>query len=368
VNTQQLLPTNTMLGCCGFTVGGILLLLFALWRYKSSKPSSPSSSIAIPVVQPSLPFLGNALQYKKSPHQFLIDSSRRYGGIFMINLAGMKTFILTSDSLLKQFDSISNSSQILSNHQAINDFGFGYTLGEFNVFHGTEIHKFVIKNYLTSSSNLQKIIPFFTQTIRKRFFTEVLSLTASPISSAPSGVTPEMKKEEIVIPNFLHFIRRVILGSIIETFLSSHFMSYYSLLISESEGRPKATCDVIDDFMAFQDEIETATATAAVLPQWLAVFVCLQRCQANRMILVKRFQIVIQAITADVATGKLSEEEAEGIWLKGMKSMQREGKGEEQGSYGTQEMAQLFIGLLFAAHKNPGLCPLPPLQACSSSL
>jgi hypothetical protein len=278
----------------------------------------------------------------------------------MINLAGMKTYILTSDSLLKQFDSISNSSQILSNHEAINDFGFGYTLGEFNVFHGTDIHKFVIKTYLTSSSNLQKILPSFSEAIRQRFFSEILSLSSITISHASSAA--QKRTEDLTVPNFLHFIRRVILGSIIETFISPHFMSYYSRLLSSSSS----TCDVIDDFMAFQDEIETATATAAVLPRWLAALVCLQRCQANRMALVKRFQIVIQAITADISSGKLSMEKGEGIWLRGLRSLRREGT--EQVSYGTQEMAELFIGLLFAAHKNPGYHSLPPSlpQSCHS--
>lgn len=274
----------------------------------------------------------------------------------MINLAGMKTYILTSDLLLKQFDAISHSNQILSNSEAINDFGFQYTLGKFNIFDGTKIHKLIIKNSLTNL--LPQLTSSWIPIIQQRFFLEMNSITTTTTSLSHSQLSSDSflsNQIEIIIPNFLHLIRRVMLGSIINSFISPQFMSYYSILISASEGRPQATCDVIDDFMEFQDEIETATATAAVLPQWLAVLVCLQRCQANRMILVKRFQLVIQAIVTDVARGRLSQEQGEGIWLTGMKSMKREGKGTEEGSYGTEEMAELFIGLLFAAHKNPGL-------------
>jgi hypothetical protein len=331
----------------------LFLILYLIWRYIFSSFPLQATEASIPLVQPCYPLLGNALDYKSHPDQFLLKQHQRYGGIFEINLAGMKTIILTSDSILKQFDSMSEKA--LSSQVAVADIGFEFTLGNFNIYFGTAIHKLILKNYFSSSQQITLITKSLQRSIRRILDKE--STFLSPTPTATDGIQKSDSVKRRVIPDFFHFIRRIILLTIIEEFLSPQLVEYYQHIVTNTRTRTDTSrsssstqVDFVTDFMELQDEIERATATAAVLPRWLALPLCLWRCEKNRKVLVERLERVIQTIGADVASGKLSSE-AEGIWLKGMKEMKREGSDDY---YCNREIAELFIGLLFAAHKNPG--------------
>jgi hypothetical protein len=82
-----------------------------------------------PQAQPCLPFLGNALHYKDHPDEFLSKQAALLGEVFTVNLAGLKTTILSSKATMKQF--ALTSERILSSRAAVADFGFRYTLGGF---------------------------------------------------------------------------------------------------------------------------------------------------------------------------------------------------------------------------------------------
>jgi hypothetical protein len=256
----------------------------------------------------------------------------------------MKTVILTSDSILKQFDSMPEKA--LSSQVAVADIGFEFTLGNFNIYSGTAIHKLILKNYFSSPHQIVTITKSLQRSIRQILGRE--SSLLKVVGEKPREGTGGTGVAVRVIPDFLHFIRRIILVTIIEEFLSPHLIEYYRQ--SGGSNNNNNSLDLVKDFMELQDEIERATATAAVLPRWLALPLCLWKCERNRKLLVQRLETVIQTIGADVASGRLSSE-AEGIWLKGMKEMKRDGSDE---CYGNREIAELFIGLLFAAHKNPG--------------
>lgn len=53
---------------------------------------APEDDRLPPHAQPNLPFLGNALHYKRHPATYLVQQGQKLGGVFRLNLAGDISF------------------------------------------------------------------------------------------------------------------------------------------------------------------------------------------------------------------------------------------------------------------------------------
>ena len=59
-----------------------------------------------PVVAYTIPFLGSAIEFGKSPVSFLIEAQKRYGNVFSIKMVGKTfTYLIGSDTSALFFDS-----------------------------------------------------------------------------------------------------------------------------------------------------------------------------------------------------------------------------------------------------------------------
>jgi hypothetical protein len=210
-----------------------------------------------PVASSHIPVFGNALAYKKDPSKYLQEQAVNLGPVFTIDLAGMKTTLLCSKEVLRQFSYAPES--VLSSREAVADFGFRYTLGDLNVFHGTEIHKLVIKNHYSSSAQLATACDRLCKYIREATEREINLLKGTSI------------------PDFFAFVRRIILASMVSELLGPEFVKEYN---ESTKG-----ADFIQEFMIFQDYVEDSTAKAAVLPTWISLPLCLWPCQKRRGVL-----------------------------------------------------------------------------------
>jgi hypothetical protein len=175
-------------------------------------------------------------------------------------MAGLRTSIMASREAMRQFSFAPES--VLSAREAVADFGFRYTLGDFNVFTGTDIHKRVVKDEYFTKVQLDamalRMMEYFRSSIRGLIGTE------------KSGR----------ITDFLDFSRRVMLRSMFFEMLGPNVLDSYA----------SAETGFMDEFMDFQDTVEDATAKAAVLPTWLALPVCLWACANKRKRVVGRIQ------------------------------------------------------------------------------
>ena len=183
---------------------------------------------------------------------------------------------------------ISTMNSVLSATAAIADLGFNHTLGEFNVMNGASVHKTVIKNNYFTPSQLNSTAGHF-----RRYIDTAVSDQLSRL------------KDQSCIPDFISFIRKVVLSTIIDDMLGSKLLKQYhtnngrtvtnvspAVVATESDGRG----DFIEDFIALQDGIEDATATATVLPDWLALPTCLWAAASRREKLTRRLVGCLQAL------------------------------------------------------------------------
>ena len=206
-------------------IGVILLILFTLvlgWiLIKALTPSKESSKLP-PMVQPSIPLLGNALEYKKSPPGFLIEAARKYGSVFRINLAGMETTVVTSRNTMKQFAQAPES--VLSAREAVSDFGFLNALGEANTTRGTDFHRYVIKNRYFKASAVAAKSSETLSLLAEAIDAEIALVLAAPASCrAESGAGAKG-----VIPDFMYFSRRVFLTLNIVDFMGRDLLDQYN--------------------------------------------------------------------------------------------------------------------------------------------
>eukprot|EP00602_Paraphysomonas_sp_CaronLab_P009322 CAMPEP_0185037352 /NCGR_PEP_ID=MMETSP1103-20130426/31618_1 /TAXON_ID=36769 /ORGANISM="Paraphysomonas bandaiensis, Strain Caron Lab Isolate" /LENGTH=373 /DNA_ID=CAMNT_0027575283 /DNA_START=406 /DNA_END=1527 /DNA_ORIENTATION=+ len=141
--------------------------------------------------------------------------------------------------------------------------------------------------------------------------------------------------EHARVDDFMLFIRCCILTVMTQAFISTSLVDLYYELNGSNFAR---------EFMEFQDEVENATASAAVLPLWLAKPVCLWKVASHRKVLVTKLASSIQKLWTAVDTGVMGKNE-EGIWLRAMRS----------DGHSAEEAAELCVGLLFAAHKNAAI-------------
>lgn len=299
------------------------IFLTIIWWFRSQQRRGRQIGRSPPLASSHIPIFGNALAYKKDPSKYLQEQALILGPVFTIDLAGLKTTLLCSREVLRQFSYAPEN--VLSSREAVADFGFRYTLGDLNVFQGTDIHKLVIKNYYSSVAQLSSACDRLHQYISEATQKEVEQLEGGRI------------------PDFFAFVRRVILASMISELLGPKFSEEYNALVKGA--------DLIDEFMTFQDFVEDSTAKAAVLPTWLSLPVCLWSCQRKRGVLVRSLEACLKRMWS------LDHDQrgTEGIWIAEMRKMVESSDKNDKLRLQVGDVAELIVGLLFAAHKNPAI-------------
>jgi cytochrome P450 len=284
-------------------VAVVLVFLFVLWKRRGTVLNAPLASGWIPL-------LGNALAYKADPVAYLRAQHAQHGGIFVMDLAGFSTVLVAGFSSLKQFAAAPES--VLSAREAVADFGFRETLGDMNVFVGTDVHKMALKNAiypaLRTKSAQEKIWMIIQRSVQREC-----------TDQSHIDVFPVMRRIYI----------RVMLDYLVGEPVLQHFSDHGT--------------DFIAEFSRFQDSVEEATAKAVAMPDWLAKYLVLGPVKRQRAKLsAKLTHALKQCAAATDAVGQ------QGVWLAEV----------TQGgtkSFSCSDQAELIIGLLFAAHKNPAI-------------
>lgn len=231
--------------------------------------------------------------------------------------------LLCCDELVCSFFQLAFTPEsVLSSHAAVADFGFRYTLGDRNVFAGTDVHKQIIKQNYSSKRDLEH-----TSQLYWKYMT----------SAMDREINCERGKEVVVI-DFMVTVRRIILRTITYEMVGSGVVEMYN---SQNDA------DFISDFMVFQDLVEECTAKAAVCPAWLAKVWFLKDCENKRLSLVAKLMTAIQqAAQSGREGGHL------GRWLSSVRAMSHENGAKV---HSLEDIADFAVGLLFAAHKNPAI-------------
>jgi sterol 14-demethylase len=271
--------------------------------------SSRDDDRDIPRAPGAIPVIGHALLYKHDPPGFLNKACEQVGPIFRINLAGKHMILIGRDcAALRQV--ATSTESICSARDAVAAIGFEETLGYRNVHVGTDIHKQILKGVLFEPTKYKAEIPKLYQAVERAFGTE-LSLFQDD-------------GDVINVPDFLQLVRRVIMRATVERLLGLTFLEH---------GGPQ----FVTDFSEFQDALEDATAKAAVLPRWIALPACLWPVKKRRLMLQTKIVAILKRVFQD-------KESVLGLWLETVKEDQS-----------VEEIAELIVGLLFAAHKNPAI-------------
>jgi cytochrome P450 len=288
----------------------LFVIQFTIRIFASSRKKDESN---IPWAPGAIPILGHALKYRKNPPAFLLSSAKQVGDLFRINMSG-KHMIVACGPRTQRIVASSPES-IMSAREAIADIGFEETLGYLNVYQGTDLHKGIVKGLWHSNGDTQ--VTGFIQAVRN-------SLTMESASSS----TPKSGNKKV---EFLSFVRRVILRASIERFIGSSFLDGWD------------DFSFIEVFMKFQDDLEDVTAKAAVMPQIIASPLLLSPLKRRRLNLQKVISKRLQTICS-IGDDTTASKQHRGFWLAEIKD-----------SYHPDEIAELIIGLLFAAHKNPAI-------------
>ena len=171
---------------------------------------------------------------------------------------------------------------------------------------GTDWHKRILKDYITGENFEKVFLPGIFQTLT-------------------NAVEQELKfSKNNQFPDLFHLVRRIVLRATWDDFVSP-------LLLKNDP-------DLLEELMIFQDKVEDATAKAAVFPRILALPVCLWPTQKARGVLRKRLSRTLSSIWDKT-------DESMGPWLKTYVKEKTP----------PAEAAELLIGLVFAAHKNPAI-------------
>ena len=126
-------------------------------------------------------------------------------------------------------------------------------------------------------------------------------------------------------------MRRVMMRVIIDRMIGPTFLQCDGAL------------EVLSNFMTFQDQLEDATAKAVILPRWLSLPLFLWPVQRRRQVLQTQIRKILSTMVRDIDTNDASPL---GWWLQQHIDSKR---------YSLEEIAELVVGLWFAAHKNPSI-------------
>jgi hypothetical protein len=136
-------------------LAGVLAALGA-WTLLGKKKKALHN---IPIVEPRIPVLGNALAYAKDPPRFLRETSQRLGPVFELDLAGLLCVAVCSTEAARQVEYASES--VLSSRAPIEAFGFLEGLGTLSTHSGAAAHKFVLKNFFYPLMEQQSTVSAF---------------------------------------------------------------------------------------------------------------------------------------------------------------------------------------------------------------
>ena len=309
-----------------FVTSTILLLCAIVAYYFLAAPSEKSARINvdesigldIPLAPGGIPLLGHALEYRKDPPGFLLQTRNKCGPIFQLNLAGKKMILVCGPEEQRQLANLPES--IMSLRKAVGSIGFEQTLGYKNVHTGTQIHKGIVKAIWNSSSSTES------------------SPADALLQTWQSSIGDALEKEMVVCDcdntkvDFLHFIRRVILRATIEVFVGEAFL------------RDWTSYDFLTEFMDFQDQLEDVTAKVVVVPRPLALVGMLWPLQRRR----EKMQLVMQQRLESILQANEPHQKDDGtigFWLREVLAQ----------DISTADIAEYIVGLLFAGHKNPAI-------------
>lgn len=218
------------------------------------------------------------------------------------------------------------SERVLSSNAAVADFGFRYTLGDRNVFSGTDVHKRIIKQKYSKKNDMECSAQLYW-----KFLTEAMS-------SEINGVVGE----EVFVPDFMVTCRRIILQTMTYEMIGKRVVEMY--------GAVNNNANFVSDFMVFQDLVEDCTAKAAVCPTWLATFLFLNDCQNKRLELVSKIE---NAISRALDSSEGDEDDSMGRWLLSVHALTKDDNISKL--YTLNDIADFTVGLMFAAHKNASI-------------
>eukprot|EP00592_Proboscia_alata_P002184 CAMPEP_0194384220 /NCGR_PEP_ID=MMETSP0174-20130528/72643_1 /TAXON_ID=216777 /ORGANISM="Proboscia alata, Strain PI-D3" /LENGTH=527 /DNA_ID=CAMNT_0039171199 /DNA_START=9 /DNA_END=1592 /DNA_ORIENTATION=+ len=289
----------------------IVLFVFTALIFVFGRRKNSTLQDQIPTAGGALPLLGHALLYKKDPALFLTSLYQELGPIFRINLAGRRMIVVCGNrSLLHQVANV--PERILSAKDAVASIGFEQTLGMENVHRGTEFHKRVLKASFYES--LDSEIPCLLESLKQAFRAEL----NFDKSSEPS----------IIVSDFLQMIRRCVFRAMIDRLLGCEM-----LRLVDEDG-------FVEKFMMFQDKLEDATVQAAVLPKIIAIPLVLMPVSRDRL----KLQRILSGMVEKCWLVEPSNVR-NGPWINAFRRV----------NMTSSKAAELIVGLLFAAHKNPAI-------------
>ena len=253
----------------------------------------------IPSATGGIPLFGHALAYKDDPATFL---SSQPHGVFRINLMGRDMIIICDERAMKQVATMSEGT--MSARKAVADIGFEYTLGHANVYKGTDWHKRILKDYIYNKDSTNVYATIWKHLVRAFHQEE----------------TTAFHHDDLFV-----LMRRCMLRAMMTYMIAPNILSGENVKF-------------LDDFMQYQDCVEDATAKAAVLPRFVSVPLVLRPVQQQRLELTAQLAKMIEQLYSN-------SDERVGPWLTAF----------QKDDIGAQEAAELTIGLMFAAHKNPAI-------------
>ena len=213
--------------------------------------------------------------------------------------------------------------RVLSSNAAVSDFGFRYTLGDRNVFKGTDVHKRAIKQQYSKPGHLEETAQLYWKFLKDALEKEV-----------PCDV-----HQAVLVEDFFVTARRIILRTITYEMIGKNVVDKYDTINNT---------DFISDFMIFQDLVEDCTAKAAVCPTWLASVLFLKDCERRRLLIVSRLSDAMNRIFDG------GDEASVGKWLQSLYNMKKSDDTDTR-LYQCDDIGDFAVGLLFAGHKNPAI-------------
>ena len=253
----------------------------------------------IPWATGAVPVVGHALAYQRGPADFVAAQCRAVGPVFRVNLAG-KRMVVVGDSRDVVRQVTRAPERALSSKDAVAAVGFAETLGRRNVFEGTDFHKRTLKGAYGDGRLLAGEFPALHAALEAAFAVE-----------APGGAVADL----------FDVVRRCVLRATLDRFVGGGLVA---------RGGPR----LIDELMGFQDAVESATAAAAVLPRWLSL-------PAVLWPVARRRRALQRTLAASLAPALAAADG--GPWLRSFQGM------------APFDAAELLLGLVFAAHKNPAI-------------
>mmetsp|Transcript_17016 Transcript_17016/g.34787 ORF Transcript_17016/g.34787 Transcript_17016/m.34787 type:complete len:439 (-) Transcript_17016:133-1449(-) len=252
------------------------------------------------------------------------------------------TVVSAQQEMLK----IANASEsVLSAQEATADFGFAETLGHFNVYFGTDLHRFVLRGRTFASS---------WDSDSRRASAEASDPLRRAVSDAVGAALPCPPEQCGRVADAMTTFRRIMLHTVV-----LH-------LVGDSVLRAYNACggDFLADFMAYQDRVEDATARGVALPAAISRRFVWRPVRRER-------ERLVRVLGGAISSASVAREGV-GVWLEAIQSVdsrsdipawrryvQRRvgpsGAAACDSRISAEEAAELIVGLLFAAHKNPGI-------------